>query len=155
MRDLLGKARSRVGVAVISAGLLAVGGTATAAVIAVSPAAEVSEVTPASTSDVPAVPDAVPAEETPAPVAAVTTDAPAPAEVPAPSEPTATVGAVTEPAPAAEAEVVDPESIGSRGTDGHYTPAPPRQNPGEPPALPEPPAPEADSGAPSLPDQVR
>lgn len=82
-------------------------------------------------SDVPPAPTvsaALAAPTAPPPVVAPVTD-PAPA----------TVKTVTTPAPKAAAPqpaTVDPQSIGTTGTDGHYTPAPPQVNSGEPPVAP-------------------
>jgi cytoskeletal protein RodZ len=86
-----------------------------------------TETAAATTTDAPAAVTEVPATTTQVPIA------PPAVEVPA-----ATVAAVTEPAPAAEPEIVDPESIGTTGADGNYTPAP---APNGVPYLPLPPAP--------------
>lgn len=138
MKKLLSRARTHLGVAVIGGTLLAVGGTATAAVVATSPAGNETEVTE---------PTKVAATE-----AAATSSTPAPEPVldvePTPeSQPTATVepmptsqtpGPTGKPAPSTGQNM---EGVGTTGPDGYYTPAAPRQNLGEPPYLPEPPPP--------------
>lgn len=94
MRELLKRARTRVGVAVISSALLAVGGTATAAVITSSPATdEVSDESPVVTEPtVTAIPEPPVVDQ--APVAPQVVDTPA-----------ASVEDVTEPEPEAVAPV--------------------------------------------------
>lgn len=109
------------------------GGTA-AVVDVLTPAADTQPI-----GDVYVVPTDAPAATTDAPVlepAPAPVVAPAPVPAPAVVTQAPTVQSVTEPAPQAPAPapaVVDPESIGTVGPNGYYTPAPPRVNPGEPP----------------------
>lgn len=74
----------------------------------------------ATTSEAPAPAADVPAAVPPAPVTAPVADAPA-----------ATVETMTAPEPQPATD-----GVGATGDDGYYTPAPPRQQPGEPPAAP-------------------
>lgn len=102
------------------------------------------EVQPTSDDSVYVAPSDTPAATTTdAPVAVVEAPTPTPEPVvpPVQQAPPATVEGVTEPAPqapAAEPEIVDPESIGTTGADGNYTPAP---EPNGVPYVPLPPAP--------------
>lgn len=94
--DLVRKARTRVGVAVISGALLAVGGTATAAVVSSPPAEEVADVTPVTSEPAATTSAPAPEPEPEAAVASVTTQAPEPEPQ---ASPATTVDAVTEPTP--------------------------------------------------------
>lgn len=130
MRDLLRKARTRVGVAVIGAGLLAVGGTATAAVVVSTPrTVEVAdvEVTPVEPTEETTVAAPDMAEENPvveppvAPVApAATTPAPRvePVTEPAPQVPT------EQPVQDQSGESYDPTAPWTDSAGQTYVPAP-------------------------------
>lgn len=119
--------RSKTGVVAMSLGVLAAAGLAAAVPVLTRTA---SDQQPAG--QVYELPAEAPATTTDAPAPAPAVDAPAPATVePQP----ATVNTVTTPEQQAAAPA-DQQSIGTTGGDGYYTPAPPRQNPGEPPASP-------------------
>lgn len=141
MNAPLRKARTRVGVAVVGGALLAVGGTATAAVVTSSPGtAEVADVAPLMSSE-PAPTTAAgptPVSDTPAPTVATVTDTPEPT-VAAPTPPTGPSAAeAPAPEPAADPTPYDPTAPWTDSTGLTYIPAPTRSMdpiPGEGPQL--------------------
>lgn len=133
MRALLGKTRTPLGVAVIAASLLAVGGTATAAVVTAGPdTSEVADVTTTVPTE-PATPTAEVADPT---TTAMTAPAAvdSPAAVPAADTPATTVSSVTEPTSAPAGETIPAPQVNPDGSlPGGWLPP---QNPGEPPVAP-------------------
>lgn len=146
MRAVVSAVRSKVGLAAVGAALLATGvGVGAAAVVpaATDPVSDSSTVTTepaeptepaAPTSAAPVVSEPAPTVEAvpkpePTPVYDETRDAVTPpARQPAPAPAPAPV-----PAPVQQ----DASGVGTTGSDGNYTPAPPVQNPGEPAPGPE------------------
>lgn len=142
------RVRRHTTAAAVGLGLVAAGvgvGAATVASPGASEVADVSQVTETVQTTTP---------ETTSSPPTTTTQAPPPGD-PVMTEPTGTVQDVTEapqpapqdtqaPAPEQPVELPeghrlpdlapdqDPEGVGTVGPDGRYTPAPPRQNPGEP-----------------------
>lgn len=122
--------RSRTGAAAMAAGVLAAAALGSASVFT----QPVSDQRPAGAVYVTPTqaPTAAPTE---APAVSAEVVAPA-AATPAADTPAASIGPVTTPGPKAPQQAAEPESVGAVGVDGAYTPAPPRQNAGEPPAAP-------------------